>query len=44
MSYQKAELEKWDKEYVWHPFTQMKAYRESNPLSLKEEREAICMT
>ncbi|MFD2617488.1 adenosylmethionine--8-amino-7-oxononanoate transaminase [Terrilactibacillus laevilacticus] len=26
------DLEKWDKEYVWHPFTQMKAYRESKPL------------
>ncbi|MBY0005989.1 adenosylmethionine--8-amino-7-oxononanoate transaminase [Priestia aryabhattai] len=35
MSYQKAELEKWDKEYVWHPFTQMKAYRESNPLIIE---------
>ena len=31
----KAELEKLDKEYVWHPFTQMKAYRESNPLIIE---------
>jgi len=24
----KSYLEKWDKEYFWHPFTQMKIYRE----------------
>ncbi|GBF34753.1 adenosylmethionine-8-amino-7-oxononanoate aminotransferase [Desulfocucumis palustris] len=27
-----AQLEEWDKEYVWHPFTQMKAYRKEKPL------------
>ncbi len=26
--YKKENLEKWDKEYFWHPFTQMKVYRE----------------
>ena len=30
--YNSAELEKWDKEYLWHPFTQMKDYREEEPL------------
>jgi adenosylmethionine-8-amino-7-oxononanoate aminotransferase len=25
-------LEKWDKEYFWHPFTQMKVYREEDNL------------
>ncbi|MFZ5643712.1 MAG: adenosylmethionine--8-amino-7-oxononanoate transaminase [Bacillota bacterium] len=25
-------LEEWDKEYVWHPFTQMKLYRKEKPL------------
>ncbi|MFF2287778.1 adenosylmethionine--8-amino-7-oxononanoate transaminase [Peribacillus butanolivorans] len=29
------DLEKWDKEYVWHPFTQMKTYRESKPLIIE---------
>ncbi|PJN87654.1 adenosylmethionine--8-amino-7-oxononanoate transaminase [Bacillus sp. mrc49] len=29
------ELEQWDKEYVWHPFTQMKTYRESKPLIIE---------
>ncbi|MCK1994809.1 adenosylmethionine--8-amino-7-oxononanoate transaminase [Peribacillus muralis] len=28
-------LEQWDKEYVWHPFTQMKTYRESKPLIIE---------
>jgi len=30
--YTSAELEEWDKEYLWHPFTQMKDYREEEPL------------
>jgi len=30
--YNSAELEKWDKEYIWHPFTQMKDYCEEEPL------------
>jgi adenosylmethionine-8-amino-7-oxononanoate aminotransferase len=30
--YNSAELEKWDKEYLWHPFTQMKDYCEEKPL------------
>jgi len=28
--YKKEELIKWDKEYFWHPFTQMKVYREED--------------
>jgi adenosylmethionine-8-amino-7-oxononanoate aminotransferase len=30
--YNSADLEKWDKEFLWHPFTQMKDYREEEPL------------
>ncbi len=30
MRYSREELEKWDKEYFWHPFTQMKVYREED--------------
>ncbi len=30
-----SDLEKWDKEYVWHPFTQMRTYRESKPLIIE---------
>ncbi|MDN4074171.1 adenosylmethionine--8-amino-7-oxononanoate transaminase [Fictibacillus terranigra] len=30
-----TDLEQWDKEYVWHPFTQMKTYRESKPLIIE---------
>ena len=30
MRYSNEELEKWDKEYFWHPFTQMKVYREED--------------
>ncbi len=29
------QLEKWDKEYVWHPFTQMKQYRREKPLIIE---------
>lgn len=29
------DLEAWDKEYVWHPFTQMKAYRQEKPLIIE---------
>ncbi|SDH19469.1 adenosylmethionine-8-amino-7-oxononanoate aminotransferase [Aneurinibacillus thermoaerophilus] len=28
-------LEMWDKEYVWHPFTQMKTYRREKPLIIE---------
>ncbi|MCK6256294.1 adenosylmethionine--8-amino-7-oxononanoate transaminase [Fictibacillus sp. KIGAM418] len=35
MSTPSTELEQWDKEYVWHPFTQMKTYRESKPLIIE---------
>jgi adenosylmethionine---8-amino-7-oxononanoate aminotransferase len=29
-----AELKAWDKAYVWHPFTQMKEFIESDPLTI----------
>jgi adenosylmethionine-8-amino-7-oxononanoate aminotransferase len=29
------ELENWDKDYVWHPFTQMKTYRQEKPLIIE---------
>jgi adenosylmethionine-8-amino-7-oxononanoate aminotransferase len=30
-----AELEQWDKQYLWHPFTQMKDYCEEPPLIIE---------
>lgn len=30
-----TQLEQWDKEYVWHPFTQMKQYRREKPLIIE---------
>ncbi|NHM25653.1 adenosylmethionine--8-amino-7-oxononanoate transaminase [Desulfofundulus sp. TPOSR] len=32
MKYDPALLEQWDKEYVWHPFTQMQQYAREKPL------------
>ncbi|MGC4376179.1 adenosylmethionine--8-amino-7-oxononanoate transaminase [Fictibacillus sp. Mic-4] len=29
------ELEQWDKEYVWHPFTQMQQYKKEKPLIIE---------
>ncbi|WP_312753841.1 adenosylmethionine--8-amino-7-oxononanoate transaminase [Rummeliibacillus suwonensis] len=34
--YKKQDLENWDKEYVWHPFTQMKDYQKSTPLIIEK--------
>jgi adenosylmethionine-8-amino-7-oxononanoate aminotransferase len=31
----KEQLEQWDKEYLWHPFTQMKQYRKEKPLIIE---------
>jgi adenosylmethionine-8-amino-7-oxononanoate aminotransferase len=31
----KEQLEQWDKEYLWHPFTQMKQYRKETPLIIE---------
>ncbi|HOP86135.1 MAG TPA: adenosylmethionine--8-amino-7-oxononanoate transaminase [Syntrophorhabdaceae bacterium] len=31
----KKSLAKWDKRYIWHPFTQMKDYLESEPLVIE---------
>ncbi len=33
--YEKSKLSEWDKEYVWHPFTQMKEYVEGEPLIIE---------
>jgi adenosylmethionine-8-amino-7-oxononanoate aminotransferase len=30
--YSVESLNEWDKEYVWHPFTQMQHYRQEEPL------------
>jgi len=32
MEFSREELVKWDKEYFWHPFTQMKVYRQEDNL------------
>lgn len=34
----KDHLKDWDREYVWHPFTQMKDYEKSEPLVIEEGR------
>ncbi len=31
-SYSTADLQTWDKQYVWHPFTQMQDWQSDNPL------------
>lgn len=31
----KDQLVQWDKEYLWHPFTQMKQYRQETPLIIE---------
>ncbi|WCN36643.1 adenosylmethionine--8-amino-7-oxononanoate transaminase [Aneurinibacillus uraniidurans] len=35
MTYTCTELEAWDKDYVWHPFTQMKTYKQERPLIIE---------
>ncbi|AEH46563.1 adenosylmethionine--8-amino-7-oxononanoate transaminase [Parageobacillus thermoglucosidasius] len=35
MRYSYEQLEQWDKEYVWHPFTQMKTYVQEHPLIIE---------
>jgi len=32
MDYDPETLRQWDREHVWHPFTQMQGFREENPL------------
>ncbi len=34
----KKEIERDDKKYVWHPFTQMKSWEEENPLVIEEAK------
>ena len=34
--YDQGTLTKWDKKYVWHPFTQMEEYVDSAPLIIEE--------
>ncbi|MGL4550005.1 MAG: adenosylmethionine--8-amino-7-oxononanoate transaminase [Gemmataceae bacterium] len=35
------ELERWDREHVWHPFTPMKAYADERPLIIAEARGCL---
>ncbi|QIZ68876.1 adenosylmethionine--8-amino-7-oxononanoate transaminase [Geobacillus subterraneus] len=35
MKYSYEQLEQWDKQYVWHPFTQMKQYVNERPLIIE---------
>lgn len=35
MNVSAVQLEEWDKEYVWHPFTQMNGYRKEKPLIIE---------
>jgi adenosylmethionine-8-amino-7-oxononanoate aminotransferase len=35
LKYSYEQLEQWDKEYVWHPFTQMKTYVQEHPLIIE---------
>jgi len=35
LRYSYEQLEQWDKEYVWHPFTQMKTYVQEHPLIIE---------
>jgi len=37
--YSKKQLMDWDKEYIWHPFTQMKDYMDMNPLVIQKGEE-----
>src|ERR1700722_9759344 len=34
----REQLEQWDREHVWHPFTPMRAYAAEPPLIIKEAR------
>ena len=33
-----AQLSKWDREYVWHPFTQMKEWEQEDPLIIEKAK------
>jgi adenosylmethionine-8-amino-7-oxononanoate aminotransferase len=35
LAYSYEQLEQWDKQYVWHPFTQMKQYAKERPLIIE---------
>jgi adenosylmethionine-8-amino-7-oxononanoate aminotransferase len=35
------ELEKWDKQYLWHPFTQMRDYLNEEPLIIEKGEDAF---
>src|SRR5262245_2520272 len=38
MTVSREELERWDREHVWHPFTDMGAYASERPLLIAEAR------
>ena len=33
-----SQLSKWDRQYVWHPFTQMKEWEEEEPLIIEKAK------
>ena len=33
-----AQLSKWDREYVWHPFTQMREWEQDDPLIIEKAK------
>ena len=33
-----AQLSKWDRKYVWHPFTQMKEWEQEDPLIIEKAK------
>ncbi len=32
------QLSKWDRKYIWHPFTQMKEWEEETPLIIEKAK------
>ncbi len=42
-NYQPEQLEQWDKQYVWHPFTQMRQWQKEKPLIIEKGGGSIFM-
>jgi adenosylmethionine---8-amino-7-oxononanoate aminotransferase len=38
MNVDRQQLEQWDRDHVWHPFTPMRAYAQERPLIIREAR------
>jgi adenosylmethionine-8-amino-7-oxononanoate aminotransferase len=43
MEASREQLEQWDREHVWHPFTPMQAYAASRPLIVQQARGCMLM-